>query len=322
MTDARPGAVTLADLAGSPSRPPVVLDADQPALMTHTSGTTGVPKLVVHSARSLGLRYRWQNRAVSFIRKPATVVMHVSYVHSRMYLGLAVPQMRGMPMVFMNESAPDKVAEVLLEHRPTVLETHPNSFLEWESLADDPRRPLASVRYFNSTFDAIHPSTMHKLLHATDARHPVLLQVYGQSECGPLVARTYRRRNALKADGRCQGYATPGRTKYRLVSRDGERPSRATPGYIDVDTTGRALSDRHRRRPVRVYGRDLHRGTGADAVDRQRRGRQADHRHRRVRLRAQHRRRRGCLPRRVRAPRASTGEPVDLSCRSGPSVFV
>lgn len=242
VTDARHGAITLADLAGSPPRAPVVLDADQPALMTHTSGTTGIPKLVVHSARSLGSRYRWQDRVVSFIRKRATVAMHVSYVHSRMYLGLAVLQMRGMPMVFMNEAAPDKVAEMLLKHRPTVLETHPNSFLEWEAMADDPRRPLASVRYFNSTFDAIHPSTMHKLLHATDSRHPVFLQVYGQSECGPLVARTYRRRNALKADGRCQGYATPGMTKYRLVSRDGKRPSKATPGYIDVSTTGRALT--------------------------------------------------------------------------------
>jgi acyl-coenzyme A synthetase/AMP-(fatty) acid ligase len=159
-----------------------------------------------------------------------------------MYLGLAVSQQRGVPMVFMNETAPEKVAELLLEHRPTALETHPNSFLEWEALADDPRRPLASVRYFNSTFDAIHPSTMHKLLHATDCKHPVFLQVYGQSECGPLVARTYRRRNALKADGRCQGYATPGMTKYRLVGRDGKRPSRATPGYIDVCTTGRALT--------------------------------------------------------------------------------
>ncbi|MFI2379139.1 class I adenylate-forming enzyme family protein [Streptomyces sp. NPDC018964] len=241
-TGSHPGAVSFADLAGAPERRPVLLDPDQPALMTHTSGTTGIPKLVVHSARSLGARGNWQDKVVSFIRKRETVAMHVSYVHSRMYLGLAVLQTRGMPMVFMNDGSPEHVADMLVRHRPGVLETHPNSFLEWEQMLDDPRRPISNVKYFNSTFDAIHPSTMHKFLHATDRRSPVFLQVYGQSECGPLAARTYRRRNALKADGRCQGYPTPFMTKYRLVPRNGEKPSKETPGYIDVATAGRALS--------------------------------------------------------------------------------
>ncbi|HEX2297390.1 MAG TPA: AMP-binding protein [Pseudonocardiaceae bacterium] len=239
---AREGAVDLAELAGSAERAPVLMDPDQPALLTHTSGTTGVPKLVVHSARSLGARYNWQDKVVSLIRERETVAMHVSYVHSRMYLGLAVLQQRGMPMVFMTDARPAKVADMLVKHRPGVLETHPNSYLEWEEMLTDPRRPVATVRYFNSTFDAIHPSTMHKFLHATDRRRPVFLQVYGQSECGPLAARLYTRRNALKADGRCQGYATPFMTRVRLVSRNGKRPSRKHPGYIDVATAGRALT--------------------------------------------------------------------------------
>ncbi|MET7815563.1 class I adenylate-forming enzyme family protein [Streptomyces sp. NPDC005395] len=241
-TGSHPDAVALADLAGAPVRRPVLLAPDQPALMTHTSGTTGVPKLVVHSARSLGARGSWQDKVVSFIRKRETVAMHVSYVHSRMYLGLAVLQARGMPMVFMNDATPAHVADILAEHRPGVLETHPNSFLEWEEMLDDPRRPISNVKYFNSTFDAIHPSTMHKFLHASDRRSPVFLQVYGQSECGPLAARTYRRRNALKADGRCQGYPTPFMTRYRLVSRGGQRPTKENPGYIDVATAGWALT--------------------------------------------------------------------------------
>lgn len=240
-TGSHPDALALADLSG-PVRRPVLLDPDQPALMTHTSGTTGVPKLVVHSARSLGARGNWQDKVVSFIRKRETVAMHVSYVHSRMYLGLAVLQTRGMPMVFMNDASPAHVADILAEHRPGVLETHPNSYLEWEEMLEDPRRPVSTVKYFNSTFDAIHPSTMHKFMHASDRRSPVFLQVYGQSECGPLAARTYRRRNALKADGRCQGYPTPFMTKYRLVSRGGQKPTKENPGYIDVATAGRALS--------------------------------------------------------------------------------
>ncbi|GAA4966010.1 hypothetical protein GCM10023238_37130 [Streptomyces heliomycini] len=116
-TGPHPDAVALADLAGAPERRPVLLDPDQPALMTHTSGTTGVPKLVVHSARSLGARGNWQDKVVSFIRKRETVAMHVSYVHSRMYLGLAVLQTRGMPMVFMDDGSPAHVADILVRHR-------------------------------------------------------------------------------------------------------------------------------------------------------------------------------------------------------------
>jgi acyl-coenzyme A synthetase/AMP-(fatty) acid ligase len=239
---AREGAVELAELAGAPVRQPVLMHPDQPALMTHTSGTTGIPKLVVHSARSLGARYNWQDKVVSFIRKRETVVMHVSYVHSRMYLGLAVLCKRGMPMVFMNDASPAHVADVLVKHRPGVFETHPNHYLELEEILDDPRRPLASVRYFNSTFDAIAPRTMHNFLHATDRKRPFFLQVYGQSECGPLAARLYHRGNAKNADGRCQGYATPFMTSVRLVGRNGKRPSRKNPGYLDVATAGRALT--------------------------------------------------------------------------------
>jgi acyl-coenzyme A synthetase/AMP-(fatty) acid ligase len=219
---------------------PVPVDPDGAALMTHTSGTTGIPKLVVHSQRSLGSRFRWQMRVVRLINRHETVALETSFVHSRMYLGLAVLVGRGMPMVFLTTSDLDKVADTLVRHRPGVLETHPNSYLEWEQMLADPRRPISSVKYFNSTFDAIHPSTMKKFLHASDRKNPVFLQVYGQSECGPLAGRIYTRASVERADGRCQGYPMPGIGKYRVVPRDG-KPSRDNPGYIEVQTSGRAL---------------------------------------------------------------------------------
>ncbi|WP_149831214.1 class I adenylate-forming enzyme family protein [Streptomyces tailanensis] len=236
------GAISLNDLAGAPSQPPVFQDPDEPALMTHTSGTTGLPKLVVHSARSLRGRFRPQNRLVSLIRKRETVAIHVSYVHSRMYLALAVLLPRAMPLVIMNDSDPEKTAELFAQTRPGFLETHPNSFMEWEELVDHPRRPLANVKYFSTTFDAIHPGTMDRLLRASERRSPMFFQIYGQSECGPLVGRGYTRRNAHRANGRCLGYGMPGITSFRLVSRKGERPSRETPGYIEVRTPGRAVT--------------------------------------------------------------------------------
>jgi acyl-coenzyme A synthetase/AMP-(fatty) acid ligase len=237
-----PGAIALADLAGAPRREAVLPDLDAPALMTHTSGTTGLPKLVVHSARTLHGRYRPQARLFDMIRERETVALHVSYVHSRMPLALAVLMPRGNPMVVLNDSNPDHVAEIFAQVRPGFIESHPNSFLEWEELAAHPRKPLANVKYFSSTFDAIHPSTMHRLLQASERRSPVFYQIYGQSETGPLVGRAFTRETALTADGRCQGFAFPGDTKFRLVSRDGHEPSPEHPGYIEVQAAGRVLT--------------------------------------------------------------------------------
>ncbi|HEY5832481.1 class I adenylate-forming enzyme family protein [Streptomyces sp.] len=238
---AREGAVSLSELAGAPLVPPVVNAPDDTALMTHTSGTTGLPKLVMHTARSLRGRWRPQNRLAGLIRRRETVAIHVSYVHSRMFLALAVLLPRAMPLVIMNDSEPAKVADLFARTRPGFLETHPNSFMAWEELVDDARRPLSNVKYFSSTFDAIHPGTMDRLLQASDRRSPLFFQIYGQSECGPLVGRGYTKANAHKADGRCLGYAMPGITKYRVVPRDGHRPSREHPGYIEVFTPGRAV---------------------------------------------------------------------------------
>ncbi|MFG3660776.1 class I adenylate-forming enzyme family protein [Streptomyces sp. NPDC047706] len=234
--------VSLADLAGAPRRAPVRLHADHPALMTHTSGTTGVPKLVVHTARSLQGRLRPQTGLASLIRTRETYAVHLSYVHSRMYMALAVALPKGMPVVVLNDGSAGHAADVFARTRPGFLETHPNSFMEWEELAGDPRGPLSNVKYFSGTFDALHPPTMRKLLGASRRDSPLFFQFYGQSECGPLVGRWYTRKNVHKADGRCLGFTIPGMTRVRIVGRDGTRPSRKNPGLIEVQSEGRAVT--------------------------------------------------------------------------------
>ncbi|MDX3380421.1 AMP-binding protein [Streptomyces niveiscabiei] len=238
----RPGTVSLESLAGAPRRTPVRLDGDQPALMTHTSGTTGVPKLVVHTALSLRGRYRPQEQLVALIRNRETYAVHVSFVHSRMYMALAVMLEHGMPIVVIDDSEPERVAPLLARTKPGIVETHPNTFVEWEELVEHPLRPLSNVKYYSGTFDAIHPPTIHKLLSASLRRGPIFFQFYGQSECGPLVARWYTRKNALTANGRCLGYPLPGMTHVRVVPRDGQRPSKKTPGFIEVMSDGRAIT--------------------------------------------------------------------------------
>jgi acyl-coenzyme A synthetase/AMP-(fatty) acid ligase len=234
VTGGRPGAVSLSEFAGSPRIQPVFQGLDDPAMITHTSGTTGLPKLVVHTPRTMRLRLRPQLFLLWFMRKKETVAIHVPFLHSRNFAAMAICLSKAMPVLLVREPDPDKVADFFAKHRPGLIEALPNSFMAWEELADDPRKPFASVKYFSSTFDAIHPRTIRRLLDSSERQVPMFYQIYGQSEVGPAIGRPYFRRFARPTEGRCVGYPMVGGPRVRVVSRAGKRPSKENPGFIEV----------------------------------------------------------------------------------------
>jgi acyl-coenzyme A synthetase/AMP-(fatty) acid ligase len=236
----RPDARSLAGFAGAPRVPAVFGALDEPALITHTSGTTGVPKLVVHTARTQRVRLRPQLVLLALARTRETVAIHIPFAHSRTFAALAICLTRAMPTLLMRESDPDRVAEFFARHKPGLIEALPNSLMAWEPLADDPRRPFASVKYFSSTFDAIHPRTISRLVGASERRAPLFFQIYGQSEVGPAVGRPYFRNSANRMNGRCVGFPMPGGPRVRVVSRNGGPVSEGNPGYIEVRWAGLA----------------------------------------------------------------------------------
>lgn len=236
------GAVPLASLEGTERVRPVTMPPDHPTLITHTSGTTGIPKLAVHTGRTLQARYRPQATVMSLVGKSEPIAVHVSFVHSRMYTAMPISVLQGHPLIVLRDDEPESVARLFARIRPGFIEAHPNTFLRWEVLADDPREPLANVRYFSSTFDAIHPRTVQRMLEASRRSMPLFAQAYGQSEVGPIAARTYTRRRGTEADGRCVGRPFPGMTAVRVVSRDGKKPTKSSPGYIEVRSDGRIVT--------------------------------------------------------------------------------
>ncbi|MFJ5265703.1 class I adenylate-forming enzyme family protein [Streptomyces sp. NPDC088387] len=238
-----PEATTLASLAGAERVPAVAMPATHPTLVTHTSGTTGIPKLAVHTGRSFQARYRPQATVIKAIlgrREP--VAIHVSFVHSRMFTAMPISLLQGHPLMILGDDEPESVATLFGRTPPGFIEAHPNTFLRWEVLADDPRRPLAGVKYFSSTFDAIHPRTVHRLLRASHRRKPRFAQAYGQSEVGPIAGRTYAPKDGASFDGRCVGVPFPGMTGVRVVSRNGEPVTKTNPGFIEVRSDGRIVT--------------------------------------------------------------------------------
>jgi acyl-coenzyme A synthetase/AMP-(fatty) acid ligase len=174
------------------------------------------------------------------MRKRETVALHIPFVHSRTFAAMALALRKSLPVMLMKKSDPGEVATLFLEQRPGFLEILPNSLMEWEGLTDDPRKPFSSVKYFSTTFDAIHPRTISRLLKSSERRAPLFFQIYGQSEVGPAVGRPYFRKSAHRTDGRCVGHPLPGSARVRVVSRNGKRPTKENPGFIEVRWKGNA----------------------------------------------------------------------------------
>ncbi|MFF8969587.1 class I adenylate-forming enzyme family protein [Streptomyces sp. NPDC014995] len=239
--DDAPGAEPLEKYAGARPPAPVRLHPREPALITHSSGTTGVPKLAVHSAHTMWNRLVPQ-KAMGWPTRGETAALHMSFVHSRFYHLLGVLLHFGSPLLLITDPDPASVGPLLVRHRPGIVETHPNTFVLWEELAEAPGAPLSRVRSYGSTFDAIHPRTVRRLLGASRRRAPWLIQLYGQSETGPVAVQWFTRRGAARADGRRVGIGIPGFTRVRVTDPDGRRVAPGTPGRIEARTRGRILT--------------------------------------------------------------------------------
>jgi acyl-coenzyme A synthetase/AMP-(fatty) acid ligase len=234
------GAVPLPAVGATRPRP-VRLPVREPCLITHSSGTTGIPKLAVHCPAALWNRLVPQ-QVLGWPTRGETAAVCMSYVHSRFYHALGVFLHYGSPLLAMVDHDPASVGPLLRKARPGIVETHPNTFVLWEELAGAPGGPLASVRSYGSTFDAIHPSTVRRLLHASTRRGAWLVQLYGQSETGPVAASVFTRRSATRGNGRLVGIGLPGFTRIRVVDDAGRPCPRGVPGHIEARTRGRILT--------------------------------------------------------------------------------
>jgi fatty acid CoA ligase FadD22 len=226
-------------LAGRPGAlpPPAAPPPDTPQLVTHTSGTTGTPKLVLHSVASFAGHARPQVVIGRVLRVRSPWVACLPSVHARTMSGLLAALRLGLPIGLLTDPDPERAAAMCRELRPGVLEAVPNVFIRWEELAGTAPDAMAGVRILLCTFDALHPRTVRTLLSvaAPGAR---FLQAYGQTETGPITVKVYRRRGGRCRDSRCVGRPVPGNTAVRVLDADGDRLGYGVPGVIWARSAG------------------------------------------------------------------------------------
>lgn len=255
--DGRPDLVPLDDIRGGAVVTPLLRAPEEPMVITHTSGTTGIPKLVLHSAdseRSITLieAERWP---LCGIRSSDVWAYCEPYWHERHTHSMLAMATINQQMLMLSDPLSPRVKELLLKYRPTLVETLPNIYLAWEGLARDPGRPFANVREYINSFDAIHTRTIRTFLDATDRRMPIWLQAWSQSENGTLLIRPYLRRSVRRRGHRpppsqSLGWPVPSLGKIRTVDpRTGAPVRRGEVGLIEISQPGRCLAyvdERHR----------------------------------------------------------------------------
>lgn len=222
--------------------PQAELAPDAICYITHTSGTTGIPKLICHSSQSMGWRTLWQRKVFTHLIPEKRVAFHISPVHSRFNIGVSSLMKMGFPMVVLNNGQEENVAEMLKKYQPQALETHPNHFVQWAFLAKKSPEVFASIRYYHSTFDAINNGTMRAFLEASAKNDPIFLQVYGQSECGPMILKKRTLATIEQDNARNMGIGLEDLTKARVADENGQPLPINTPGNIHFLSKGRALT--------------------------------------------------------------------------------
>ncbi len=229
---------------GSPFTPapaPRAPAAQDTYLITHTSGTTGLPKLVPQARRGTQMPITIQTVIARFMRFDEPFAMAMSFVHARTVAAFATAVALGLKTLMISDPASDDALKLIGAHRPAAVETHPNMAMTWEAALTRDPAPFANVRVIISTFDAIHPRTVRILLRAAGRRNAVLFQSYGQTETGPITQKLYRRRHLETFDGREVGRPFPGMTQVRIIDEAGRKLGRGEVGRIAVHSKGLGL---------------------------------------------------------------------------------
>lgn len=253
LTGESPGTIAIGDLRGAtpPPPPPHPRGPGEPLIINHTSGTTGVPKLVVHTTNTVVRRIaalETHRMPVVASRRGDTVACADPFSHGRsLPWTIGVFSLAPRDVVIIADAAPAEAEPVLRAHPPTIVEAPPATFVQWRSLASAPHNVFRDVRLYINTFDAVHPPTIRTYLAASRRRHPLWAQVWGQAETGPLTFRILSRttiagRQDRDPTTRDLGRPIPARTGIRVVDPDSLRPlPRGQAGIVMVRTRARCI---------------------------------------------------------------------------------
>lgn len=158
---------------------------EDPVVILHSSGTTGMPKPVTHTHGTIvaGPRYRLAHYSepLDGLMMAAQPQSHVGFIGYATYAILA-----GTPMVALYDPTGPEMAAAIEEHRPTMVMAFAHAFGELAAL-DVPQGSLDSVVAWITMGDAVHEAHIKAILckRSPNLCEPsVFYDRFGSSELG------------------------------------------------------------------------------------------------------------------------------------------
>jgi benzoate-CoA ligase family protein len=150
-------------LAGaSPELDPAPTTKDDVALWKFTTGSTGQPKAAVHPTHSPVLSFDWYARGVLDLHSDDVVipVPKLFFGYARDLAALFPFGVGAAGIVFPERSTPERIFELIAEHKPTILVNVPTMMAQMVAHPTASEQDLSSVRVCTSAGEAL-PKELH-----------------------------------------------------------------------------------------------------------------------------------------------------------------
>jgi cyclohexanecarboxylate-CoA ligase len=166
----------------SPSRPADV------ALVLFTSGSTGIPKAVLHTQRGLSWKATLMAR-VHGLGPADAVLMPAPMAHiSGLLNGILVPGAAGLRAVLVRRFDPDQALALVARERISFLAGPPTFFIAMaRALAEGPAVDVSSVRLVSSGGASVTPAFVEDTARTFDCR---VKRTYGSTEAPTVTTST------------------------------------------------------------------------------------------------------------------------------------
>jgi acyl-coenzyme A synthetase/AMP-(fatty) acid ligase len=176
---------------------------EDPAVILHSSGTTGLPKPVTHTHATIaaGPQYRLAN----FTESPESLMMAAqpqSRVGSIGYAIYAV--LAGTPMIALYDPTGPELLSAVIRYQPTMVLAFAHAYSDLAAM-EIPDTALDSVIGWISMADAVHEAHMKKILGLRSTNLPqeaVFYDRFGSSELGWGLMVAQRRLSTDRSDRR------------------------------------------------------------------------------------------------------------------------
>ena len=174
--------------AGDPSpRPPAPTNPDDRALIMFTSGSSGVPKGVVHTQASIAYKVR-QYIHISGLNADDTVLFPASLAHVAGLLhGVLIPGALSMKTVLMARWDPAEALRLIEHEQATYMIGPPTFFNDLMGHPDFSPSRTASFRFLSIGGSSVTPAFVHR---AREAFGCTVKRAYGSTEAPTVTTCT------------------------------------------------------------------------------------------------------------------------------------